>query len=241
MNGIILRPETGIRQEIETIPKGMEICVNEYNIRSANMEEADMALSPKVISERLRIAFGDESQEVIGSKLNMSQGNVSKLLSGLQLPALDTLHTISEKYDVSVDWILGLTEQKKIQSDNVANTYSVAAEAVANIVIKGAETESKDRKLNISISDPLLVRLINKSLVLSKTDRDLYADWKKTKLSMFDGKKLLYKYSWEHDSVDFLASEATIDSDWVEVLEEAYARDEEWAEMMGDSPSPFGR
>lgn len=200
-----------------------------------------MALSPKVISERLRIAFGGESQEVIGSKLNMSQGNVSKLLSGLQLPALDTLYTISEKYGVSVDWILGLTEQKKIQSDNAADTYSVAAEAVANIVIKGAVTESKDKKLYISISDPLLVKLINKSLVLSKADRDLYEDWKKTKLSMFDGKEILYSLSWKYDSVHFLASEAINESDWIEVLDEAYARDEEWAEMMEDSPGPFRR
>lgn len=47
-----------------------------------------MPLSSEIIKERLRMTFGSESQEVVAGKLNMSQGNVSKLLSGSQMPAL---------------------------------------------------------------------------------------------------------------------------------------------------------
>lgn len=47
-----------------------------------------MPLSSDIIRERLRMTFGSELQEVVAGKLNMSQGNVSKLLSGSQMPAL---------------------------------------------------------------------------------------------------------------------------------------------------------
>ncbi len=41
-----------------------------------------MALAIDVIKARLRETFGQDSQETVGKKLNMTQGNVSKLLSG---------------------------------------------------------------------------------------------------------------------------------------------------------------
>ena len=64
-----------------------------------------MALPMYVIKERLRETFGTDSQTEVGRKLDMTQGNVSKLLAGQQ-PAIDTIYRIAEVYGVSVDWLL---------------------------------------------------------------------------------------------------------------------------------------
>ena len=73
-----------------------------------------MALAIDVIKARLKEAFGQDSQETVGKKLNMTQGNVSKLLSGSQQPTLETIYHVSEIYGVSVDWLLGLSDKKDI-------------------------------------------------------------------------------------------------------------------------------
>lgn len=202
-----------------------------------------MPLSSDTIRERLRLTFGTESQEVIAGKLNMSQGNVSKLLSGSQMPALDTLYSISEKYGVSVDWLLGRSEQEKIPSADSLSSYSVAAAVITGIVQRGSkiQDDGKNKPISIEIEDPILKALIRKSLVLSKTDSELYADWKKTKLSLFDDKTLIWSATWRDDQMSFLASEASIEADWLDVWEAAQKAEAEYDAMMGDCVGPFGR
>ena len=204
-----------------------------------------MAISQELIRERLRSAFGSESQETIAGKLNMSQGNVSKLLSGSQLPALDTLCGIAEIYNVSVDWLLGLSEQMKIRPKNESESYALTTEVITNAIKRGGEAIFDGNPwdvVTIKIKDPLLKFLLNKSLVLSRTDNELCSDWKSSKLSEFDEWPLVYESTWREDPVCFLASEAKIESDWIQVLEEAKRLDEEFAEIMGDDLiGPFGR
>ena len=74
-----------------------------------------MALNMDILRKRLREAFGSDSQETVGKKLNMTQGNVSKLLSGSQQPTLETIFHISEAYEVSADWLLGLSDSPPTQ------------------------------------------------------------------------------------------------------------------------------
>ena len=202
-----------------------------------------MPLSSEIIKERLRMTFGSESQEAVAEKLDMSQGNVSKLLSGSQLPALDTLCSISEKYGVSVDWLLGISEQKKTPAKNNLSSYSVATEVITYIVQRGAKSvdDKSNKSLSLEIKDPLLKALIKKSLVLSNTDSDLSADWIKTKLSLFDEIRLIGSVIWRDEYISFLASEASNESDWLEVCEVAKTAETAYEEAMNDSPGPFGR
>ena len=59
-----------------------------------------MAIQSEVFRARLRETFGTEPQETTAQKLNMSQGNISKILSGNQQPALETVYHIAKEYDV---------------------------------------------------------------------------------------------------------------------------------------------
>ncbi len=67
-----------------------------------------MADLNKIISERLSKAFGNDTQDVTARKLCMTQGNVSKLVNGEQMPTVDTLVEVSRAYNVSVDWLVGV-------------------------------------------------------------------------------------------------------------------------------------
>ena len=59
-----------------------------------------MTFDMEVIKERLREVFKNDSQKDVGKKLNMTQGNVSKLLTGKQQPTIGTIFLIAKKYDV---------------------------------------------------------------------------------------------------------------------------------------------
>lgn len=64
--------------------------------------------------ERFKKAAGNDTQQEISEKINCSQGNVSKLMTGKQQPTLDVLCRIAEEYHVSLDWLMGAPEKKEI-------------------------------------------------------------------------------------------------------------------------------
>ena len=200
-----------------------------------------MALITESIKDRLREAFGADSQETIGKKLNMTQGNVSKLLSGTQQPTIDTLYRIATTYDVSIDWLMGLSDRKKCIKPDSNVTYGLAVEVLQNLIQSGSKLvdDEKQNQMEIKIEDPIIVKLLRKCRTLSKADWDLFKEWKNTKLSLFDDKPVRWTHTFKNNNVEFLAGEATSESNLLEVYEEAKREEDEYAAMMGDSPSPF--
>ena len=92
-----------------------------------------MIVDSEVLKTRLREAFGSDSQETVGKKLNMSQGNISKLLSGSQQPTMDTIYSIAKIYGVSVDWLLGLSNKKSITHYSTETTYASAIKTLLDL------------------------------------------------------------------------------------------------------------
>lgn len=92
-----------------------------------------------VLKERLAEIFKNETQDVISRKLNMTQGNISKWMSGLQIPTVDTLLEISKAYKVSVDWLLGISDQKEVDGVVVEKlTYEQVARILDRLLENGS-------------------------------------------------------------------------------------------------------
>ncbi|MBQ3546504.1 MAG: helix-turn-helix transcriptional regulator [Lachnospiraceae bacterium] len=200
-----------------------------------------MALEIDIIRARLKEAFGRDSQETVGKKLNMTQGNVSKLLSGTQQPTLETIYHVSEIYGVSVDWLLGLSDKKEIHKLCEGTTYATAVRNLHELIRHGAlKVEYNANALLFRVADPLIKMLTEKSVTIYKTDKELYDNWNDTKLALFQYHPLIWEGTWSMNGLDFLTVEATTEADWLEVWDEAKKVEDDCADLMSDNTEPFG-
>lgn len=53
------------------------------------------------------------SQKTIASELKMTQGRISRLETGVSNPTIDDIKLFCRYYNVSADYLLGLTREKK--------------------------------------------------------------------------------------------------------------------------------
>ncbi len=201
-----------------------------------------MELDVETFKNRLRETFGEDSQETAGKKIGVGQGNVSKLMSSSspQLPRADTLFRIAEEYNVSIDWLLGVSEKKQI-TRNAAVSYASAVRALVGLCRHqiAAITDESGPGLSFKFDDPLIKFLVQKSLALSKTDTELYQKWLETRLVAFEDKPLIFSGTWSDRNMDFIVGEASEEWEWLQVYDEATKREEEYAEMAGIDEEPF--
>lgn len=195
-----------------------------------------------IIKKRLREAFGDDVQETVASKLNMSQPNVSKLLSGNQMPTAEVLKSVSDAYGVSVDWLLGLSDEKRLHKNANTPTYEDAVNMILDLEAYGvirAKTENGST-ISYDICDPILYRLLQKGKKLKSTDQSFYQTWRGSRLSKFDGKEVLSDAVWEMDQgLEFYLHSANTESDLVKVYEMAYKKEQEYLAVAGPDPGLF--
>lgn len=174
-----------------------------------------------VVSSRLKELFADETDAETASKLLMTQGNLNKIKNGKQTPSLDTLRLISQKYHVSVDWIMGLKDDKDINAINVENLdYSQVFEVMDRLQVSrtiiparitemvkstGDENESPDENSDedmsvstegadydlLRINDPVLSFMLRRRIKLIEVDQSVFDDWKKLHLPEYQGLQLL--------------------------------------------------
>ncbi len=91
-----------------------------------------------ILSKRLLETFKGETQQVTARKLAIEQGTVSKWVTGNAMPGADTLLLIAKKYRVSVDWLLGLSEEKEIDAVSVERlTYEQIALVLHRLIEQG--------------------------------------------------------------------------------------------------------
>lgn len=77
--------------------------------------------------ERIKMLKGTDSQDTFARKINTTQSNVSKLLNGSP-PSAATLKSLAEVYNVSVDWLLGLSDEMEVSSK--AHSHNLTAETL---------------------------------------------------------------------------------------------------------------
>jgi transcriptional regulator with XRE-family HTH domain len=193
-----------------------------------------------VVSSRLKELFADETDAETASKLLMTQGNLNKIKNGKQTPSLDTLRLISEKYHVSVDWILGLKDDRDVNAINVENLdYSQVFEVMDRLQISrtiiparitelikstddenDSSDENADEGMSVStegvdydllrINDPVLSFMLRRRVMLRAVDQSLLDDWKEKHLPEYQGLQLL---EGDDSMKEYMSGRRTGDSD----------------------------
>lgn len=154
-----------------------------------------------IVGQRLSEVFMSEKQETTANRLNVEQGTVSKWKTGRQIPNPETLVMIADMYDVSLDWILGLSDVKErnsLSSDRIsyAQVISVLDRLfnLANIEVLNFHEVAKDKNISlgyiseneeslkndtdyIKINDRVLSYLLRRRKVIYDFDDSMAQDW----------------------------------------------------------------
>lgn len=153
-----------------------------------------------VTLERILELKGNDTQDAFGKKIKMSQANVSKMLKGTP-PSAATLIEIAKAYHVSVDWLLGLSEQKEHTSnlDVSKLTYSDVMAVIDKLYENGTIQMGYDYNSYGNESDPGMLLVQDKILLfllegmdkLSGDNADIAGLWKDKTYKAFSNTPLL--------------------------------------------------
>lgn len=204
----------------------------------------------KIVAMRLTELFETETQDVTASRLHMSQGNVSKLKSALQLPTTDVIYAISRTYDVSVDWILGRSDIREINGLNIDDlTYEQVARIIDKLILNDnmkilnlKEAESRkieeddfstlqtngilievkpnDNSDYIKVKDRLLSYMLRRRYKIYDVGDDMVDFWQNSSLPNFKGLKVVNYKGNIQDVLDAKGWVGLQDADWVNLITE---------------------
>ena len=182
----------------------------------------------KLLADRLTQTFGNDTQEVIAQKILTTQGNVSKLKSGQQAPGLDTLIEISRAYKVSIDWLLGLSEQKDLDGVAVDKlTYEQVARVIDRLIDQNTIELTNEEELSpgikkssdyIKIKDRLLSFLMRRRFVFKSEGPDMDEFWN-TKVDKYKGLRLLQYNDSMAELTDLKSPAQFTDADWKNLVD----------------------
>lgn len=203
------------------------------------------------VSRHLTEVFQGETQETTARKLNTTQGNVSKWVSGSQVPTSDMLCEISKAYKVSVDWILGISSQKEIDGvvlekltyeqitrivDALIQNNNFSIPNLAELTPNEIEYEEDENGESvpippvpqydsdyIKVNDRLLSYLLRRRYKIQLTGEDMLDMWKENKLPNFMGLKLLKYDGSVEETIDTRSWSSFGDAEWVELIKELSA------------------
>lgn len=192
-----------------------------------------MEMDSQNLKKRLKETFGSDTQKKIAEKLHTEQGNISKILNEKHKLTLDRAFQIAEEYGVSIDWLVGRSEEKRIINKTGHTTYTTAIRTLCDLIMLGAIDIVEERsKLVLTVEDPLINALVKKSRALSTLDKETIQNWEESKLSFFYDKPVLFRLTWTEMNEDFLTEEAVRNLDWKKVYEAAAEVEKEIAKKM---------
>ena len=173
---------------------------------------------------------------------------MSKWVGGIQIPTPDMLLEISKAYKVSVDWLLGISEQQEIDGLVVEKlTYEQIAKVldklienntieIPDLVVMADENglcsdvqdgieDGEDSAARESVFDPDYIKIKDRLLSYIMRRRHKLAsidlemlDMWKEKLDNFQGLRLLTYNEKVQEVIDYKSPAQFKDGDWVELV-----------------------
>ncbi len=201
-----------------------------------------MDTDKELLGKRLKETFGDSSQSDVAQILRTSQGNISKWIAGKAYPSTENLLLIAKHYNVSIDWLLGLSDRKEITTLPKNLSYESCTDTLLNLIQRNAlaKPDKDNKKQTYIINDPLLYELVNKGISLRMTDDDFYHTWLESRLTLFRDTQILYAFAWADESVFYSVAEANTEADWLGAYKNASDVEDDYNFAMSDEELPEG-
>ncbi len=199
------------------------------------------------LTSRLSETFGRDTQDITAQKLNTTQGNVSKWINGLQVPTTDMLFNISKAYNVSVDWLLGISDEKEIDGIVLEKlTYEQIGRILDRLLVYGnlvvpdlqvikregleeAGQEISEENFQSSpeynpdflyLNDRVLSAMFRRRTKIYAIGDDYISIWKDTTLPRYAGAKVLDYRGNMQEAIDTRQWSIFKDGDWAELVKQ---------------------
>lgn len=129
-----------------------------------------------IFTERFnKLIEQEKSQTAIAEKIGTSRQNIKNWKEGKCTPDIVALFSICKAYNVSADWLIGITD-KDIKTSDISiramQEYTGLSEAAVNYLIKSKNENDKERRMmSLMIENPWMHSLVN-----SATEVEYYAE-----------------------------------------------------------------
>jgi len=156
-------------------------------------------MATNITADRIREVMGGLSQEKFAKSIKSSQSVVSKLLSG-DPPSLNILMEISKVYNISIDWLLGLSPYKYLNGystfeEGSPTTYadviallvrlmknnSISSFRIPTERVEGYDPYGFDAKIDhediVKINDHFIGDLVSSASTLLSTSPETINSW----------------------------------------------------------------
>lgn len=128
-----------------------------------------------IFSQRLRELRNGENQEKTAKNIGISRGALSYYESGERKPDINVLHSIAKYYNVSTDYLLGLTDIPRIdlEESSISNQLGLSSGAIHHLKFLNErittdhsnEYDSLDSYYQSKTLDELNLHIINSLIV----------------------------------------------------------------------------
>jgi len=180
----------------------------------------------KKTADRIKEAIGNDTQAVAAKKINSNQGAVSRLIKGADYPTSATVIEICKAYNVSADWLLGLSDDKHPNTfDSEHITYEQAVLVLSQLLQRKAIQALKTNAGYLPIScrmfdieDPLLKHLVDCQDHALLMRGDAFKNWERDSVSKFN-LELLMRYDWREPDFPVPNEQNRSDEDWLDVYD----------------------
>ena len=181
-----------------------------YQNKKGMIQVAKKPESKRIEVERMKELMGDMTQQQFEEKTGVPQSSISKILSNQRDLTANNICLIAEAFDVSTDWLLGRTDERKPPEPvkkSEEPTYGDIFEVVTYLLKKNALTawqegflgvDGRDHKLNsvqsLSINDEILRSMFYEWITMQAAPQDAYDDWNTKRVDAYSALPYL---SWD--------------------------------------------
>lgn len=138
--------------------------------------DSDFAIKIKELREGLNLTQADFSE-----KINVAQAALSTYEKGTRRPTLETLLVISKAFNVSLDWLCGLSNKKSLNDDvtTYAEAFSMLIKLCTTKYVKNSESESDEYVLTLIPKPVESIWGVNFSTQMDDNFKFFFNEWKK--------------------------------------------------------------